>query len=290
MGLKLKKPRIDHLDRYIADQQYDRALDAVAAELKRNPRQFNLLLRQAEILGLSGSRDRATRMYREIAEKQAREGFYARAIALYKKVLRLNPELEEVHAELARLIDEDLQSKQPLEERLRRQQSATKHAPAEHGDGSEEDQQTKELRASALFGSFSPEALEEILSSTLLRSYEEGDIVVTEGEHGSSLFLLVTGDVKVFTRGARGEHLPLAELGPGDFFGEVSLLTGKPRTATITAKSKVTAIELAKDDVDRIATEYPEVPQILEEFYNRRAQDTVEAVIARLRQDKEATS
>jgi muconolactone delta-isomerase len=290
MGLKLKKPRIDHLDRYIADQQYERALDAVAAELKRNPRQFNLLLRQAEILGLAGNADRATRMYREIAEKQAREGFYARAIALYKKVLRLNPELEEVHAELARLIEEDLQSKQPLEERLRRQQSAAGRAAAGQGDESEEDRQTKELRASALFGSFSTEALEEILSSTLLRSYEEGDIVVTEGEHGSSLFLLVTGDVKVFTRGERGEHLPLAELGPGDFFGEVSLLSGKPRTATITAKSKVTAIELAKEDVDRIATEFPEVPQILEEFYNRRAQDTVEAVIARLRQDKEAAT
>ena len=74
-----------------------------------------------------------------------------------------------------------------------------------------------------------------------------------------------------------------AELSAGDFFGEVSVLTGKPRTATITAKSPVTAIELTKEDVDRISAEYPEVPKILEEFYNRRAQLTVEAVITRLR-------
>jgi CRP-like cAMP-binding protein len=94
---------------------------------------------------------------------------------------------------------------------------------------------------------------------------------------------MVSGHVKVFTRGELGEHIPLAELGPGDFFGEVSLLTGKPRTATITAKNKVLAIELGKQDVDRIATDHPRVRTVLEEFYNRRAQDTVEAVIRRLR-------
>ncbi|MCP4902853.1 MAG: cyclic nucleotide-binding domain-containing protein, partial [bacterium] len=120
-------------------------------------------------------------------------------------------------------------------------------------------------------------------SSTSLRSFQEGDIIVTEGEEGSSLFLIVTGEVKVFTKGERGEHLPLAELGPGDFFGEVSLLTGKPRTATITAKTQVTTIELHKHSIDEIAGEHPEVRDVLEDFYERRAQDTVEAVIRRLR-------
>jgi cAMP-dependent protein kinase regulator len=287
MALGFKKPRIDQLDRYIAEEDYEKALDAVGAELKKNPRQFNLQLRQAEIMGMAGSTDRAIRRLREIAEKQTRDGFYARAIAVYKKVLRLDPEHEEVHAELARLIAEDRESQRPLEERLRRSQEAAARAAAGEDEAAEEDSRSKELRASALFGSFSTGALEEILSSTLLRSFEEGDIIVTEGEQGSSLFLLVTGEVKVFTRGERGEHLPLAELGPGDFFGEVSLLSGKPRTATITAKSEVSAIELAKEEVDRIATEFPEVPQILDEFYNRRAQDTVEAVIARMREAKE---
>ena len=87
----------------------------------------------------------------------------------------------------------------------------------------------------------------------------------------------------MFTRGERGEHLPLAELGAGDFFGEVSLLTGKPRTATITAKTAVIAIELTKHDVDRISAEHPEVRSVLEDFYQRRAHETVEAVIRRMR-------
>ena len=113
-----KKPRIELLDRYLADQEYDSALAAVAAELKKNPSRFNLLLRQAEILGLAGDRDKAITVYRDLAEHYARDGFFAKSIAIYKKVLRLNPDLEEAHAELARLIEEESKSQTPVTERL----------------------------------------------------------------------------------------------------------------------------------------------------------------------------
>jgi cAMP-dependent protein kinase regulator len=284
MGLRKKQPRIEDLEKYVAGKKYDLALEAMQAEIRRNPKQFSLLLRQAEILGMAGHRDRAVRLYRDVAESQAREGFYARAIALYKKILRLDPSLADINGELARLIEEDRQSKLPLEERLRRKPGFKSQPPPPKDEKPQEtDLRAKELEASSLFSSFGAKALEEILSSTRLRTYDEGDIIVTEGEGGSSLFLVVAGEVKVFTREEGGEHLPLAELSAGDFFGEVSVLTGKPRTATITAKTPVTAIELTKQDVDRISGEYPEVPKILEEFYNRRAQLTVEAVIGRLR-------
>jgi len=296
-----RKPKFEHLDRYLANKEYDKALTAVADELARNPSQFNLLLRQAEILGMAGDRDRAVKVYRELAERYARDGFYAKAIALYKKVLRLEPALEDVTSELARLIEEDQRSRLPLEERLALDRQPARpevvldlddmpsehEATAPHGDRQAEADRVrdKELEASRLFTAFPDGALEAILASTELRSYSEGDIIVTEGEQGSSLFLIVSGEVKVFTRGQRGEHVPLAELGPGDFFGEVSLLTGRPRTATITAKDEVTAIELARDDVDEIAATHHGVLEVLRAFYERRAQETVEAVITRMRQD-----
>jgi cAMP-dependent protein kinase regulator len=359
MKLPFGRASIDNLDKYLAQKDYDKALAAVASELKRNPSKFNLLLRQAEILGMAGNRDQAISVYSSLAEKYARDGFYAKAIALYKKVIKLDSKRDDVHAELARLIEEDSKSRAPLEERLAASakapvpeaveeaareeaplevdqpeeefspagaeaeveeiafepekaaaeeiafepEKAVAEAPAvdeapsfELDDGSDEDadveeedaeerrvQEEKEREASKLFSSFEEGVLEEILSSTTLRSYDEGDIIVTEGEQGSSLFLIVSGEVKVFTKGERGEHLPLAELGPGDFFGEVSLLTGKPRTATITAKSPVAAIELGRAAVDDIATRFPSVHGVLESFYTRRAQETVEAVIRRMR-------
>jgi CRP-like cAMP-binding protein len=276
MKIGSSRSAIDRLDRFLAKKEYDKALEAIKKELWKNPDQLNLRLRQAEILDLQGKRHKAIFIYRDIAESQARDGFYARAIAVYKKVLKLDPE-QNVHSEMARLIEEDRRSKEVSQER-REIESALEEEAATA------DQELKELQASELFSSFEREALIEILSSTELRSFDEGDIIVTEGETGSSLFLIVDGTVKVFTRTETGSNVPLAELSPGDFFGEVSLLTGKPRTATITARSEVTAIELDRTNFDRITEGHPEVRQVLEDFYEKRAQETVEAVIKRIRE------
>lgn len=275
MKIGSSRSGIDNLDRYLAKKNYDKALDTIRKELAKNPGQLNLRLRQADIFDLQGKREKAISIYRTIAETQARDGFYARAIAVYKKILRLDPE-QDVHSDLARLIEDDQLTK--IADRRRRKRGAM----SEH-ETVTVDQELKELQSSTLFSSFEREALVEIVASTELRSYDEGDIIVTEGEPGSSLFLIVGGRVKVFTRTDDGGNLQLAELGPGDFFGEVSLLSGKPRTATITARTQVTAIELDRASVDRIAENHPEVKKVLEDFYERRAQETVEAVIRRLR-------
>ena len=276
MKIGSSRSAIDRLDRFLAKKEYDKALEAIKKELWKNPDQLNLRLRQAEILDLQGKRHKAIFIYRDIAESQARDGFYARAIAVYKKVLKLDPE-QNVHDEMARLIEEDRRSKEASQERREMETQLEEEAATA-------DQELKELQASKLFSSFEREALIEILASTELRSFDEGDIIVTEGETGSSLFLIVGGTVKVFTRTETGSNVPLAELSTGDFFGEVSLLTGKPRTATITARSEVTAIELDRTDFDRITEGHPEVRQVLEDFYEKRAQETVEAVIKRLRE------
>ena len=277
MKIGSSRVAIDQLDRYFAKKEYDKALEAIKKQLMKNPNQLNLRLRQAEILDLQGKRRKAIFIYRDIAETQARDGFYARAIAAYKKILKLDPE-QNVHSEMARLIEEDRRTKMASHER----RELT--GPLEE-ESSNTNQELKELQASELFSSFEPEALVEIITSTELRSYNEGDIIVTEGEAGSSLFLVVGGSVKVFTRTEDGGNMPLAELGPGDFFGEVSLLTGRPRTATITASTEVTAIELDRTNLDRIAEGHPEVGKVLEDFYERRAKDTVEAVIKRIRDE-----
>ena len=277
MKIGSSRVAIDQLDRYFAKKEYDKALEAIKKQLMKNPNQLNLRLRQAEILDLQGKRHKAIFIYRDIAETQARDGFYARAIAAYKKILKLDPE-QNVHSEMARLIEEDRRTKISSHERRELTGSLEE-------ESSNTNQELKELQASELFSSFEPEALVEIITSTELRSYNEGDIIVTEGEAGSSLFLVVGGSVKVFTRTEDGGNMPLAELGPGDFFGEVSLLTGRPRTATITASTEVTAIELDRTNLDRIAEGHPEVGKVLEDFYERRAKDTVEAVIKRIRDE-----
>ncbi|MDX2436541.1 MAG: cyclic nucleotide-binding domain-containing protein [Acidobacteriota bacterium] len=266
---------IDYLYEHLAAKDYGKALRAIESELAKNPDQLNLRLRQAEILDLSGDRKRAIFILHNVAETQARDGFYARAIAIYKKILRLDPE-QDVHSQLAQLIEDDRASKTADHRRRKTEAALGERA-------SENTQELKELAASSLFASFKREALVEVLASTELRSYDTGDIIVTEGESGSSLFLIVSGVVKVFTKTEDGVNLQLAELGLGDFFGEVSLLTGKPRTATITAHTDVTAIELDRTNFEAIVENHPEARTTLENFYNLRAEKTVEAVIQGLR-------
>jgi cAMP-dependent protein kinase regulator len=269
---------IDRLDEFLAAKDYPKALKAIESELAKYPDNLNLRLRQADILELSGDRKRAIFILHDIAEGQALDGFYARAIAVYKKILRLDPE-QDVHSQLAQLIEDDRKSKTADHQRRKTEAALSEQA-------SENAQDLKELAASSLFASFKREALVEVLASTEVRSYDAGDIIVTEGEAGSSLFLIVSGMVKVFTKTDDGANLQLAELGLGDFFGEVSLLTGRPRTATITAHTDVTVIELERTSFEAIVNNHPEARTTLEDFYKRRAEQTVEAVIQRLRKGR----
>jgi len=264
LRLPFFSPKIEHLDLYIAKKAYDKALGAIETELARNPKNSRLRRRQAEIFRMAGENENAVETLRDLAREYSEEGFHTRAVALYKEILELDPTRLDVHEELAGLIGD------AKPEYLRQPDSS---------EASDDDQVSKELASSALFALFEGDALKEVLSSTCLRSYRQGDIIVTEGEEGSSLFVIVDGEVRVFTRGTRGEHVPLAELGAGDLFGEVSVLHGKPRTATITASAPTTAIEIDKENIDRIAGQHPKVRELLERFCEERAQNAIERLI-----------
>lgn len=146
-----------------------------------------------------------------------------------------------------------------------------------------EERRWREIAATPLFTDFTRDELVAVIQGMNLRSFDEGDIVVTENEPGDSLFVITTGRVKVFTKNPKGRHVPLATLSDGDFFGEVSVLTGKPRTATITAATRTDVLELSKPTLDGIAAKHPHVREVLERFYRQRVDQTVEAMISSLR-------
>jgi CRP-like cAMP-binding protein len=90
------------------------------------------------------------------------------------------------------------------------------------------------LRTVPIFSEVSDKGLREISGTLSSRTYAAGDVVVDEGEGGVGFFLVEKGTARV-SRG--GETL--ATLGPGTHFGEVALLAGSKRTATITADSEL---------------------------------------------------
>jgi hypothetical protein len=133
--------------------------------------------------------------------------------------------------------------------------------------------------ASPLFSDFEESELVAVMHGMELLSFEPGDIIITEGEPGDSLFVLTTGAVKAFIRNPTGRHVLVREMGEGSFFGEISILTGKPRTATVTAAARCELLELDKVTLDGICKSHPGVLNVLKAFYTERHGSKSEQVI-----------
>jgi hypothetical protein len=112
-----------------------------------------------------------------------------------------------------------------------------------------------------------------------IRDIEPGQPIVKEGDPGDSMFIIVSGEVNVHTLDKRGKLLFLAKLKEGDFFGEISLLTGKPRTATIIADTPTELLELKRTDLPEIEYYCPNFRSKLEAFYKKRMRQTVEKIV-----------
>jgi CRP-like cAMP-binding protein len=93
------------------------------------------------------------------------------------------------------------------------------------------------------------------------------------------MFIIASGTVKAWVRDPKGRFLKVKELSEGEFFGEISVITGKPRTATITAAGEVEVLELGKTTLDSIVQKHPHIKQVLADYQKKRAQETVSAII-----------
>ncbi len=133
--------------------------------------------------------------------------------------------------------------------------------------------QGRGLVASPLFNGLTEDELLALVRGLELRTLEPGDIVLTEGEPGQSVFLVATGRVKVFIRNRSGQDVLLRPLGEGAFFGEISALSGRSRTATVTAAAPSALLELDRSALDTITKAHPRVREILENVYIERAGD-----------------
>ena len=90
---------------------------------------------------------------------------------------------------------------------------------------------------------------------------------------GQSVFILATGEVKVFVRGPDRRSVMVGALGEGSFFGEISTLSGRPRSATITAAAACEILELDRAALDAISATHPRVRAVLETFSAARSAD-----------------
>jgi CRP-like cAMP-binding protein len=134
------------------------------------------------------------------------------------------------------------------------------------------------LRRSPLFARFDDATRVEILSRFKTTTFEAAEGVIVQGQPSPGLYLIASGDVDVTIANADGEVVKVATLGPGEVFGEISLLKNQPATAFVTARSTVGALVLGADEFRRVLQEHPGVREYLETLTADRLKASREAL------------
>ncbi len=126
-----------------------------------------------------------------------------------------------------------------------------------------------------LFSVLTPEERATLASHATPRTLSEGAMVCRKGEAGGTLFVLAEGVLEVTVEDTEGIRIRLARVEPGDCVGEMSLLTGEPRSADVFARSPVLVLEIRSEDLAPILKNRPEVADSLAQLMveRQRAKD-----------------
>ena len=94
------------------------------------------------------------------------------------------------------------------------------------------------------------------------RVYSRGEVLIEEGTESDCLYILLAGELKVFTRGENGRELVYNVLHPGEFFGEL-FLDGGPRSASVKAVTTSTCVVVGREEFREFLSKYPEFAESL---------------------------
>jgi len=125
-----------------------------------------------------------------------------------------------------------------------------------------------------LFSKLEPAQLDELLAKMSRLEYRQGEIIFHQGDPGSILYIIISGQVKIVSTSAEGDEIILAILTEGDFFGELSLLDQEPRSASAVAMVPAQTLTLRRSDFLDFITRYPSVADDVLAVLSRRLRRT----------------
>jgi|GEM_PF-1088017 len=104
--------------------------------------------------------------------------------------------------------------------------------------------------------------------------FASGDVVFRQGEPGDLVYSIVSGEVEILREMPDGEERLLATMGPGEYFGEMALISDAARTATVRARSDVEVVGMGRADFTALYAYLPGLRQRVETLMRQRAADT----------------
>lgn len=212
----------------------------------------------------------ASKEYVRAADLYAEQGAVVKALAQYKLALRIEPgnkqaqeRIEALHSNKA--VKEN--RAEPSKQGPSKQEAAKQGAPTQSSSS-----------VIPLFAGFSKEEFNAFTGVMNVHPLPAGVPVVEQNDAGKSVYIIAIGSVKVFTTMLSGDRVDLAVLRSGDFFGEMSFLTGKPRTATVETAEDSVILEVTEDKLREIIDQRPHILDVLRQYSDKRSKGTTEKI------------
>lgn len=129
-----------------------------------------------------------------------------------------------------------------------------------------------DLRSLHLFSGLADDQIRAITSTTRIQRFTEGEDLVRQGDTGDSMYVVRSGRVRVMVTAGGGDSRLVARLGPGEYFGEMSLLTGEPRNASVVADTETEVLAITKSNFSSIISSDSTVVKELSRALTERMQ------------------
>ncbi|MFN3740024.1 MAG: cyclic nucleotide-binding domain-containing protein [Thermodesulfovibrionales bacterium] len=268
-------------------QNWKKAVEILFNIKEKEPENPQVFLKIGDAYQKLGDIEKAVPAYSQAAYLLLKDGFIQKALAVYKIILRLDPDNHEainktrdllVEIETARLrpVPGEVSPSQEIEvEKVVTERPESPPSIEEMIVRTSYAETPVEIDITPEFLKSLPgDEKKRIMEGLNILTFNKGDIVIEEGDSGDSIYLIKSGRAKVSTH-VLGKVIELAILDKGDIFGEVAFLTGRPRTATVTAIERLEVLEFTRPVLERIIERDPSILKTLQDFYYSRLQNTI---------------
>ncbi len=247
---------------------WDKALSLLEKLRSLEPQNAQVHIKLAEILQRKGDNPRAVKAYHTAARFLVDMINMQKALAIYKLILRLNPDDEEaleksrqIMHELGMVPTEAQRSEPPAKPKEAKPGKSIKEALAEH----------------PVFSALSVDEIKDLSEKSVYHEFSNGQSIIKENDPGDSVFIIKSGSARVTTT-MLGQTYELAILGEGDFFGEIGFLSGMPRTATVTAVEPTHVMEIDRELMSSLIDANSGILERLAETSRMRTQSTLDTI------------
>ena len=279
----------------IARKNYPKAIKILQRDLKADVDSVHLRQMLADVWARIGESAKAVEILERLVDEFVAAGFVTKALAVLKKIQRIDPASPGVERRLATLLEQQdgyfFDAPAPGNETPQRPQPESRTSDVRNSSDApvvkmRHPEATSELRAdwlehavderrdfhwSPLLSGFSKKELAALLGGLRLLIKKPGAIIYGEDEPGESMFILSSGKARLYRRDGVGRYQQAGMLHEGQFFGEASVLTTSQRLSTITAVAECELLELDKRTFDRISLSNPHLRKTIQDLYQRRA-------------------